>query len=112
MRLKCCLLVLRTNFRKKYEFRKRDNEWLKRADVEGIEVQPNDSESQLGASATSNGYRSDISSSSRLSVKIEVAKAEKVTTQLKLHQLQRKLELQKKRDILHRRQEISGRKRS
>lgn len=85
-----------SEFHKIFEFRKQVNEWVKCAQLEGAEIQPMDSVSQHSAPATSKGHRSDLSSSSHLSVKIKIAKAKETTAQLKLHQLQRKLELSKR----------------
>ena len=88
-----------------YEFGERIKERLScaRADQIASAVQPGDSVSQDNATSAANkSHLSDGSSSSRLSVKIKVAKAEKAIAQLKLRQLGRKLELQRKWDAVHR----------
>ena len=96
-------------FQKYYEFGERIKEWLScvKADQMAPAVQPGDSVCQHNApSAVNKSYISDGSSSSRLSVKIKVAKAEKAIAQLKLHQLGRKLELQREWDAVHREREL------
>ena len=92
-------------FQKYYEFGERIKERLScaRADQMASAVQPGDSVSQHNATSAANkSHLSDGSSLSRLSVKIKVAKAEKAIAQLKLRQLGRKLELQRKWDAVHR----------
>ena len=96
--------------RKKQEFIERVGNWMQNAQIEELsEIQPSDSVSQNGSSFVAKGsHRSSGSSSSRLSVKIKVAKAEKAVAQLKLHQLKKKIELQQKRDAVQREQELLG----
>ena len=91
-------------FQKYNEFNERIKEWLSCATSA---VQPGDSVSQHNApSAANKSHLSDGSSSLRLSVKIKVAKAEKAIAQLKLGQLGRKLQLQRKWDAVHREREL------
>ena len=72
-----------------------------------LKIQPSDSVSQHGSSFVAKGsHRSNGYSSSPLSVKIKVAKAEKAVAQLKLHQLKKKIELQQKRDAVQREQDL------
>ena len=82
-------------FLKKQEFIERVGNWMQNAQIEELsEIQPSDSVSQNGSSFVTKGsHRSSGSSSSRLSVKIKVAKAEKAVAQLKLQQLEKKIEL-------------------
>ena len=95
---------------KYYEFGEPIKEWLScaRGDQMASAVQPGDSVSQYNApSAANKSHLSDGSSSSpSLSVKIKVAKAEKAIAQLKLHYLERKLELQRKWYAVHRKREL------
>ena len=93
---------------KKQEFIERVGNWMQNVKIEELsEIQPSDSVSQNGSSFVTKGsHRSSRGSSSRLSVTIKVAKAEKAVTQLKLHQLKKKIELQQKRDAVQREQEL------
>ena len=66
------------------------------------DIRPRDSVSHHGTSFT----KSSQLSSSRLSVKIKEAKVEKAVAELRLQQLNKKLELQERCDALLRRQEL------
>jgi len=107
--LQVAMIGFESELQRKQEFCERVNEWFNsvRNEETCSDVLPNDSVSQHGLSLTSNkSHYSGSSTGSRLSVKIKVAKAEKVIAKLKLNQLKKKIELQQKKEAVQREQEI------